>query len=83
MYELNQIYNEDCMIAMSGIEDNGVDLTLTDIPYGVVNRDSNGLRNLDKENADVITFDLNEFLNELYRITSGTIIIFLRKRANF
>lgn len=61
------------------MKDNSVNLTLTDIPYGVVNRDSNGLRNLNKEDADVMTFDLHEFLSEVYRVTSGTIIIFCSK----
>ena len=58
MMEINKLYSGDCMKYMSQIEDGGVNLTLTDIPYGEVNRDSNGLRNLDKENADIITFDL-------------------------
>ena len=53
-----------------------VDLTITDIPYDSVNRSSNGLRKLDKENADILTFDLQEFLNNVYEITNGTIIIF-------
>lgn len=66
---------------MSQIEDNRVNLTLTDIPYGEVNRDSNGLRKLDKENADIMTFDLQEFLTELYRITSSTIIIFVVRNS--
>lgn len=79
MLELNKIYNEDCMVTMSEISVGGVDLTLTDIPYGEVNRNSNGLRNLDKEAADVVTFDMKEFLSELYRITSSTIIIFCGK----
>lgn len=51
-------------------------MTLTDIPYDMVNRDSNGLRMLDKGVADVLTFDLETFLDELYRITKGSIIIF-------
>ena len=53
-----------------------ITLTITDIPYDGVNRKSNGLRSLDKGNADIITFDLHEFLNYLYEITSGTIIVF-------
>ena len=53
--------------------------TLTDIPYDAVNRDSNGLRNLDKKEADIITFNLNEFLEEVYRITSNSIVIFCGK----
>ena len=64
---------------MKTMSDNCVHLTLTDIPYGVVNRDSNGLRNLNKEEADVMTFDLLDFLSEVYRVTSGTIIIFCSK----
>lgn len=64
---------------MRTMEDDCVHLTLTDIPYGVVNRDSNGLRNLNKEEADVMTFELNDFLSEVYRVTSGTIIIFCSK----
>lgn len=61
------------------MENGYVHLTLTDIPYGEVNRNSNGLRTLDKESADVMTFKMNEFLNEVYRVTNGTIIIFCGK----
>ena len=77
--EINKIYNSDCMEYMEGVNDNSFNLTLTDIPYGEVNRDSNGLRNLDKNMADVMTFNLDDFLNEVYRVTSGTIIIFCGK----
>lgn len=55
------------------------DLTLTDIPYGEVNRSSNGLRNLDKEDADILTFNLQDFLKEIYEVTKSTIIIFCGK----
>ena len=41
-----------------------------------MNRKDNGLRKLDKGKADILTFDIQTFLNELYRVTSGTIIIF-------
>lgn len=41
-------------------------LLLTDIPYGTVSRDSNGLRNLDKDKADNLTFDVVDFLNHIY-----------------
>lgn len=67
------------MIAMSEIPDSIINLCLTDIPYGVVSRDSNGLRKLSKDKADVITFDLQAWLHEVYRITSGTIIVFCAK----
>ena len=71
------IFNADCMEVMSSIKQGGVfDVTLTDIPYDMVNRADNGLRNLDKSHADILTFNLDNFLNEIYRLTKGTIIIF-------
>ena len=77
--DVNSINNDDCMDYMKIMSNDCVHLTLTDIPYGVVNRDSNGLRNLNKEDADIMTFELQDFLNEVYRVTSGTIIIFCSK----
>ena len=35
MIKTNQIYNEDCLEDMKRIEDNTIDLILTDLPYGV------------------------------------------------
>lgn len=66
----------NCLELMKDIPDGSIDLILTDIPYDEVNRKSNGLRKLDKEVADIITFDLNTFLNETFRVCKGTIIIF-------
>lgn len=77
--EYNKIYNADCIEFMKKMDNNSVALTLTDIPYGAVNRDSNGLRVLDKSIADVMTFELEDFLNEVYRVSSSTIIIFCGK----
>ena len=70
------LWHGDCLELMKNIPDGSVDLVLTDIPYGEVNRNSNGLRKLDKEKADILTFDLQLFLDELYRVCSGTIIVF-------
>lgn len=74
-----ELYNEDCIKIMKNMQDNSVDFTLTDIPYNAVNRPSNGLRNLDKGNADILTFDLTQFLDEIYRITKNSICIFCGK----
>ena len=41
------------------MNDNIVNLTITDIPYGEVNREDNGLRNLNKENADYTIFTVD------------------------
>lgn len=77
--EYDDILNADCIDVMKDMFDNCVDFTLTDIPYNVVNRSSNGLRNLDKGNADILTFDLQVFLNEVYRVTKNSICIFCSK----
>lgn len=66
----------DCLELMKEITDNRIDFTLTDIPYDAVNRESNGLRNLDKGAADECTFDLIEFLDGVYRVTKNSICIF-------
>ena len=73
---LNYIDNRDCMDGMAEIPSSSVDLVCTDIPYGVCNRKDNGLRNLNKETADVVTFDLHPFLVELGRVTRGSVYIF-------
>jgi len=73
------LYNDDCIQSMSTMKDASVDFTLTDIPYDAVNRQSNGLRNLDKGKADIITFDLATFLEEVLRVTKNSIVIFCGK----
>lgn len=50
------LINNDCIKVMNKLDDNLFNLTITDIPYGEVNRSDNGLRNLNKENADILTF---------------------------
>jgi DNA modification methylase len=67
------------MNIMPTLEDNSVDFTLTDIPYDAVNRSDNGLRQLDKGNADIINFNITEFLEEIYRISSNSMVVFCGK----
>lgn len=69
----------DCLEVMEKIKDNNIDFIITDIPYDAVNRQSNGLRKLDKEQADILTFNLEAFLNQAYRITKNSICIFCGK----
>lgn len=58
------------------MKNKSIDLTVTDIPYGVVNRSSNGLRNLNKKNADNVDFNLKELVESLCRVTKQSIYIF-------
>ena len=76
--EINKVYNMDCIELMREMEKNGViaDCLLTDIPYGEVNRSSNGLRNLDKNNADNVFFNIQEFLKLTDKVVKGSFIIF-------
>ncbi len=54
----------DCLELMKEIPK--VRLLLTDIPYEEVNRKDNGLRNLNKDKADIKTFEIQDFLNVIY-----------------
>lgn len=77
--DFNYIRHGDCMEIMGGLANESVDFTLTDIPYGEVNRNSNGLRCLNKENADIETFEIKNFLDEIYRVSKNSICIFCGK----
>lgn len=68
------------MHIMKYMSDNCVDMTLTDIPFGVVNR-HNGLcrNNMDKGAADIETFNAVDFIKQVYRITKSNIIVFCAK----
>lgn len=71
-----ELYKGDCLEVMKTIPDNSVDLVLTDIPYGEVNRKSSGLRKLDKGCADLVSFDMDKMLNHIIRVCKGSVYIF-------
>ena len=70
------LHNIDCIDFMKSMDDNSIDLTLTDIPYDVVNNYECGIREYNKGKADEITFDLQTFIDETVRITKGSIYVF-------
>lgn len=74
--QTNKVFQGNCIDVMGQMSNNSVELILTDIPYDGVNRPSNGLRVLDKQDADIITFDLKKFVSECVRISKGSIYIF-------
>ena len=76
MIELNKIYNEDCLEGMKRIPDGSVDCIVTDIPYNECNRADNGLRNLDKDKADIGMFDVDMLTQTLCDKTKGSIYMF-------
>lgn len=72
-------YCDDCLAGMSSMPDDSVDVTLTDIPYEFINKQSGGLRTLDKGAANDFNFDIYEMLEEVYRITKNQVIMFCGK----
>lgn len=51
-----------------------VSMVLTDPPYNVVNRDSEGLRNLDRGDADALPVDVDWLATELGRVTPAAYV---------
>jgi DNA modification methylase len=81
--EVNNLYHGDCLEVMKNIDDKSINLILTDIPYGGVTKKGSErakylgqLRKIDKGVADILTFDIESFLDGLYRISKGSIYIF-------
>ena len=81
--EVNKIICGDCMETMRGMGNKSVDLIVTDIPYGEVTKNGaerekykGQLRNINKGDADIVTFNLLDFIGECARITKGSIYIF-------
>jgi site-specific DNA-methyltransferase (adenine-specific) len=76
---INKLHTKDCIELLNNISSKSIDLVLTDIPYKFVNKKSNGLRKLDKEDANTINFDIDKFLDEVNRVTKGSGYIFCGK----
>lgn len=76
MNEKIKLYHGDCLEVMKNIPNKSIDMVLTDVPYNEVNRKSGGLRKLDKGIADSAVFNLQLLVEELTRITKGSIYIF-------
>lgn len=76
IYQINKTYQEDAISALKKLDNNSIPLILTDIPYGVINRDSSGIRNFNKKDADILNIDLSSLIEELSRISKGTIYVF-------
>ena len=77
------LYNEDCMKILSTLEDKSIECIITDLPYNGVSKMgeerakySGQLRKIDKGNADILTFNLHDFLKEISRVSKGSIYLF-------
>lgn len=74
--ERNIIKEIDAIELLKEIPKDSIDLLLTDIPYNEVNRKSNGLRNLNKGDADILDIPLDLLVREMVRVTKGSGYIF-------
>ena len=76
--EIDKVYNCDCMDLMRAMVEQEIkaDCLLTDIPYDGVNRKSNGLRSLNKKQADILKFNLFDYLEIIDKVIKGNFIIF-------
>jgi len=82
MLELNKIYNMDCLDGMKQIEDNSIDLVLTDPPYYVPakhyvhNRKKYSQRKV--SDLSILEHFFNRWINEVIRVIKkdGRIYIF-------
>lgn len=78
MLEINKIYNEDCLIGLKEIEDNSIDLVVTDCPYKVISggnkdRGTNGFPKsvLNRNDGKIFDFNdinLKDWIPEIYRV---------------
>lgn len=66
----------NCMELIKTIPDNSIDFVFTDIPYSEASRENGGIRNTDYGLADILTFDIDKFLVEVYRVCKNSICIF-------
>ena len=66
-----ELYNQNCMDKMVYMAEESIDFILTDIPYNCVNRSDNGLRSLNKDKADILTFNIDDFLEQCYRVAKN------------
>lgn len=75
-FELNNIYQGDCLELMKDIPDNSVDCVITDPPYGI-NYQSNFRKNKHSKIHGDISFPI-ESINECIRISKRCAYIFCR-----
>lgn len=77
MIELNKIYNEDCLITLSKVSDNTIDLTVTSPPYDNL-RTYNNYISGKKTEFNGYSFDFENIAKELYRTTKdGGVVVWV------
>ena len=76
--EMGMLFHGDCMNLLKEIDDNCVDLCLTDPPYGIdltPQRENGKFKNTKVINDDNLTW-LPNFVEEIYRISKNVVCVF-------
>lgn len=70
-----KLYQGDCMKTIKNMPNDSVQLIVTDPPYNEVNRDTNGLREINKGVADSSIIDIDTLVLEFSRICTGSVYV--------
>jgi site-specific DNA-methyltransferase (adenine-specific) len=70
-----KLYQGDCLDVMRRLSDGCVDVIITDPPYNAINRNSGGLRLIDKGKADDLPINIDELAIEFLRLATGSIYV--------
>ena len=76
--EMGMLFHGDCMNLLKEIDDNCVDLVVTDPPYGIdltPQRENGKFKNTKVINDDNLTW-LPNFVEEIYRISKNVVCVF-------
>ena len=77
MIDFNKVYNEDCLITLSNLSDNLIDLTVTSPPYDDL-RTYNDHISGRKTEFNGYSFDFESIAKELYRTTKdGGVVVWV------
>lgn len=69
------LYNANCLDILPTLPDKSVDAIITDPPYNETNRKTDGLRQIDKGEADSAYVPIDILADEFVRISSGSIYV--------
>lgn len=70
-----QVIHGDCLDVMRQLPDGCVDAVVTDPPYNAINRETSGLRSLDKGVADSAPVDIPLLAREFWRLARGSFYV--------
>jgi site-specific DNA-methyltransferase (adenine-specific) len=77
MIQLNNIYNEDCLVTLSKMDNDFIDLTVTSPPYDDLRTYNNHISGK-KTEFNGYSFDFENIAKELYRVTKkGGIVVWV------